>query len=87
MTPKKSLKNVKPAGMNNSLIMTDSNKRTISAYEEHIAEYINGTPNEVTGDVKKWIDKTLIDLFKDVIDNTNLSKTNQIGYIVLERWV
>ena len=62
MTPKKSLKNVKPAGTDNSLIMTDSNKRTISAYEEHIAEYINGTPNEVTGDVKKWIDKTLIGL-------------------------
>ena len=42
--------------------MSDSNKRTISAYEDHIAEYINGTPQEVTGDVKKWIDKTLIDL-------------------------
>ena len=39
--------------------MSQSNQKTLRSYEAHIDEYIEGTPQEVTGDVKVWIDKTL----------------------------
>lgn len=39
--------------------MSESNQKTLSAYESHIEEYINGTPQEVSGDVKNWINRTL----------------------------
>ncbi len=39
--------------------MSDSNKTTIDSYNEHVNEYINGTPQIVDGDVKVWIDKAL----------------------------
>ena len=42
--------------------MSESNKRTLLAYENHIIDYIDGTPQEVTGDVKAWIDESLKDL-------------------------
>jgi len=45
--------------------MSNSNQETLSSYEGHIDEYINGTPREVVGDVKVWIDATLQGLSSD----------------------
>lgn len=42
--------------------MSENNQKTLNSYEDHIEEYINGTPQEVSGDVKLWIDKTLENL-------------------------
>ena len=39
--------------------MSDTNKITIQSYNEHIQEYIDGTPQEVTSSVKQWIDAAL----------------------------
>lgn len=43
-----------------------NNQETLSSYEMHVDEYINGTPGEVVGDVKVWIDATLQGLPSDV---------------------
>lgn len=45
--------------------MTNSNQETIQSYEEHVPQYINGTPQEVSGVVKDWIDESIADLPKD----------------------
>ena len=45
--------------------MGEANERTLQAYEQHIKEYIDGTPQEVSGGVKEWIDRMLEDLPKD----------------------
>lgn len=45
--------------------MSETNKRTIDTYETHVQEYIDGTPNEVSGGVKDWIDRTLDELPND----------------------
>ena len=45
--------------------MSESNNRTIESYNGHIQEYIDGTPQEVSGVVKEWLDKSLADLPKD----------------------
>lgn len=42
--------------------MSESNNRTIVSYENHIQEYIDGTPQEVTGAVKNWINHSLAGL-------------------------
>jgi len=39
--------------------MDDKNQKTIDAYNAHVSEYISGTPQQVDGDVKTWIDKAL----------------------------
>ncbi|MCA9308848.1 hypothetical protein KC973_00570 [Candidatus Saccharibacteria bacterium] len=39
--------------------MENTNEDTLQAYESNAHEYIVGTPHEITGDVKKWVDKTL----------------------------
>ncbi|RWZ78827.1 MAG: class I SAM-dependent methyltransferase [Candidatus Microsaccharimonas sossegonensis] len=39
--------------------MTQSNERTLNSYEAHVQEYVDGTPQEVSGGVKDWIDRTL----------------------------
>ncbi len=39
--------------------MSESNNRTIESYESHVQEYLDGTPQEVNGDVKSWISRTL----------------------------
>jgi SAM-dependent methyltransferase len=44
----------------------NSNEKTIQSYEGHIAEYITGTPQEVSGVVKEWIDESIADIPKDV---------------------
>lgn len=44
--------------------MNDSNQRTLQSYEDHIKEYIEGTPQEVSGVIKEWIDAALADLPK-----------------------
>lgn len=35
--------------------MSDTNKRTIAAYNEHIDDYVRGTPHDVSGDILNWI--------------------------------
>ncbi|MFZ2544686.1 MAG: hypothetical protein WAW80_01790 [Candidatus Saccharimonadales bacterium] len=45
--------------------MSETNGTTIRSYESHIQEYIGGTPQEVTGDIKNWIDSTLDGLDTD----------------------
>jgi SAM-dependent methyltransferase len=39
--------------------MSDTNDKTVQSYEEHVQEYIAGTPQDVSGDVKDWIDRAL----------------------------
>lgn len=38
---------------------TDSNNRTVAAYEGGVKEYVSGTPQEVSGQFKDWIDTSL----------------------------
>jgi len=45
--------------------MTDSNHQTIQSYEAHVQEYINGTPQDVSGVVKEWLDEAIANLPKD----------------------
>lgn len=45
--------------------MTDSNQQTIQSYEAHVQEYINGTPQDVSGIVKEWLDEAIANLPKD----------------------
>ena len=45
--------------------MSDTNKTTIQSYNEHIQDYIDGTPQEVSGSVKLWIDASLDGLSLD----------------------
>lgn len=42
-----------------------SNDRTLMTYESHITEYVEGTPHEVTGAMKKWLDATVEGLSTD----------------------
>jgi 2-polyprenyl-3-methyl-5-hydroxy-6-metoxy-1,4-benzoquinol methylase len=39
--------------------MDDANKQTIAAYNTHVEEYISGTPQQVDGSLKAWIDVAL----------------------------
>lgn len=39
--------------------MQDSNSKTLETYENRIEEYVKGTPHEVSGDIKTWIDHAL----------------------------
>lgn len=41
-----------------------NNNRTIESYNSHIQEYMDGTPHEVSGYVKDWLDKTFADIPK-----------------------
>lgn len=45
--------------------MSDSNQQTIDAYQSHVQEYIDGTPQQVDGVVKDWMDAALDGLPKD----------------------
>jgi len=36
-----------------------TNDTTVASYEAHVQEYINGTPKDVDGQFKEWIDKAL----------------------------
>jgi SAM-dependent methyltransferase len=45
--------------------MTNSNHQTIQSYEAHVQEYINGTPQDVSGVVKEWLDEAIANLPKD----------------------
>ena len=45
--------------------MSETNSRTIESYNGHIQEYLDGTPQEVSGVVKEWIDRTFADVPKD----------------------
>lgn len=45
--------------------MSESNSRTIESYNGHIQEYLDGTPQKVSGFVKEWIDRTFADVPKD----------------------
>lgn len=39
--------------------MQQDNSKTLQSYEEHVKEYIQRTPQAVSGDVKDWIDRAL----------------------------
>lgn len=41
---------------------TDSNERTIAAYQDHIQEYAENTPQEVSGWMKDWLDSLVAGL-------------------------
>jgi SAM-dependent methyltransferase len=41
-----------------------NNSRTIETYNGHVQEYIDGTPHEVSGTVKEWIDRTFASVSK-----------------------
>lgn len=41
------------------------NDTTLQSYESHIQEYIDGTPQEVSGHVKEWLDEALSLVPKD----------------------
>ena len=45
--------------------MSEANNRTVESYDAHIQEYIDGTPHEVLGVVKDWLDGSLADVPKD----------------------
>lgn len=45
--------------------MSKANDRTVESYNAHIQEYIDGTPHEVLGVVKDWLDGSLADVPKD----------------------
>ena len=45
--------------------MSETNKTTLESYNAHIQEYVEGTPQEVTGGVKEWIDASLEGLPQD----------------------
>lgn len=42
--------------------MSETNSKTIESYNGHVQEYIDGTPQEVSGVVKEWLDKSLTGL-------------------------
>jgi predicted TPR repeat methyltransferase len=39
--------------------MSNSNQQTVQTYEDHVQDYIDGTPQSVDGILKNWLDKTL----------------------------
>ena len=45
--------------------MSETYSRTVESYNAHIQEYIDGTPHEVSGVVKDWLDGSLADVPKD----------------------
>ncbi len=45
--------------------MSGENTRTVESYNTHVQEYIDGTPHEVSGVVKDWLDGSLADVPKD----------------------
>jgi SAM-dependent methyltransferase len=38
---------------------TNANATTLQAYEDHIQEYVDATPDQISGHVKAWIDQAL----------------------------
>ena len=40
----------------------DANARTLGSYDEHVRRFIDGTPHEVTGPHKEWLDRALAGL-------------------------
>lgn len=45
--------------------MSETNSTTIASYNEHVQEYLDGTPHEVSGVVKDWLDNSLTNVPKD----------------------
>lgn len=45
--------------------MSEANNRTVESYSAHIQEYIDGTPHEVLGVVKDWLDGSLAGVPED----------------------
>lgn len=39
--------------------MSKTNQQTVQSYEDHVQDYIDGTPQQVDGILKEWLDKTL----------------------------
>ena len=42
----------------------NGNQQTVQSYNKHVQQYIDGTPQEVSGDAKAWIDQNLAQLAK-----------------------
>lgn len=45
--------------------MSKTNQQTVQSYEDHVQDYIDGTPQQVDGILKEWLDKTLTMTAKD----------------------
>lgn len=45
--------------------MTEANAKTLASYNQHVPEYVAGTPNVVSGATKSWIDAALNGLPRD----------------------
>jgi len=45
--------------------MSKTNQQTIQSYEDHVQDYIDGTPQQVSGILKEWLDRTLAMTAKD----------------------
>jgi SAM-dependent methyltransferase len=45
--------------------MTETNKKTLASYDQHVPEYVTGTSNVVSGATKSWIDAALNGLPRD----------------------
>jgi SAM-dependent methyltransferase len=45
--------------------MSETNNTTVESYNAHVQEYIDGTPHEVSGVVKDWLDRSIADVPKD----------------------
>ena len=46
-------------------VNNDCNQQTIQSYEAHVQEYIDGTPHDVSGALKDWIDEAVSGLSED----------------------
>ena len=46
-------------------VNNDSNQQTIQSYEAHVREFIDGTPHDVSGTLKDWIDEAISGLPED----------------------
>ncbi len=42
--------------------MSESNELTIQSYESHVQEYIDGSPKDVSGSMKEWLDGSIAGL-------------------------
>lgn len=47
--------------------MSETNDRTIESYNTHVQQYIDGTPGDVSGVVKDWLDSSLTGVPKDAL--------------------
>src|ERR1039458_4299559 len=39
--------------------MNDDNDKTLQSYSDHVQDYVAGTPQDVSSDLREWIDQAL----------------------------